>query len=430
MAPPGFPATWMASPQTNMTGVGFDAGTVVTDFFGSCVSPETQRMKTVYPDQYTVLTLCAERLQFIVSPDSRNGSCAVWGMANEQHAELCTLCSCPFCVRDTNGFWTTKPNGMSSGEGIEWSSNSSETSPITGEPIQLWKGSQNLDGDTFDVTYAASELTGLPHTLAVNSPLWISAATYFASLTTTVPTDAFDVPAICPHASVQSKASRPKLPPPPLPSQPPPPPQQQQQQRDEWTPATVPPTFGDAFTSFLIVNISQPGYDGGNVFLNFTADCSGGAFAQKSKVTFGNFHTVLLRCDRQTIYRYDLAGIDCSTSAIPSDISSRVCQACTLPFGIRDTAGVWTTDGELDGFSFGPAHVDPQGELLYSGVEKAPQGAARQLALEAAFAPGGRPRVVSVTQPNWIRTRVNVVEYEPTANESAFEPPPCFHQTA
>ena len=170
-SPPNFPKVWSAAPASNLTAIGFDAGTVVTTWNGECVTPATQRMKTVYPvrqatlhpnqppaicmrpsgcysilfclapllllnhamdlqDEYTVLTLCGERLQYIVDPGSRGGTCAVWPILDEQYRDLCGVCGCPFCIRDTGGRWSSITG--SSNESVQWSAEEQGTSVING----------------------------------------------------------------------------------------------------------------------------------------------------------------------------------------------------------------------------------------------------------------------------------------------------------
>ena len=53
---------------------------------------------------------------------------------------------------------------------------------------------------------------------------------------------------------------------------------------------------------------------------------------------------MLVDCANAVVYNFDLDGIDCSRARVADDdIAPRVCDACTLPFGIRDTGGVYTT---------------------------------------------------------------------------------------
>jgi hypothetical protein len=43
---------------------------------------------------------------------------------------------------------------------------------------------------------------------------------------------------------------------------------------------------------------------------------------------------------------YNLAGVECSTADVGGgvdDVDARICQTCALPFGVRDTTGVYRT---------------------------------------------------------------------------------------
>ena len=439
-----------------MTTPGFSAGTVETLFYGRCVKPSTQRMKTVYPDDYSVLTLCDRGVQYIVSPSSRGAGCEVWSITPEQRSSLCDgVCSCPFCVRDTAGRWTTQAGGGDTPQGdVVWASgNVTGVSKVTGEPVRIWNGT--LERGMLRIEYAVTP-DGAPHTLLLESSLWVTTSTWFNGLNASVPDDAFEIPAICapqrrsksragvdagveeeveaeaaaaaaaaaasaePHGrtatvDVSSTASA--------------------GYRGVPAPSGVPapdapPGLPASFSANLAVNISQPGYDGGNVFLNFTSDCSRGPAVQVSKTTFGNFHTVLLNCAERTIYHYDLAGINCFTRSIPRDVDPRVCRTCALPFGIRDTRGVYTVDGGGDRFVFERAGGTILGEALYRGnlstqAHNAPHTAA--LGMEAAFTASlSTPMRIAVRQPSWLRTSVRFSRVVRGVRRSQFDPPACF----
>ena len=93
--PPGLPLVWWARPVANYTSVGYDAGTLDVVFSSDCsAGAAAQRMKTVYPDQYTVLTLCDRGYSYVVDPDSRGGGCELWPVEDD----TCATCACPFCA--------------------------------------------------------------------------------------------------------------------------------------------------------------------------------------------------------------------------------------------------------------------------------------------------------------------------------------------
>ena len=72
--------------------------------------------------------------------------------------------------------------------------------------------------------------------------------------------------------------------PPPVPAPPPP-----------SLPAPA-PSLALKFRAKIVTNISQPGYEGGNVLTRVVADCSEGPARQRMRTTYGNFHTVLVDC--------------------------------------------------------------------------------------------------------------------------------------
>ena len=63
-------------------------------------------------------------------------------------------------------------------------------------------------------------------------------------------------------------------------------------------PNPFPATFG----AYLTTNISQAGYEGGNVVTSIMADCTDGPANQIAKTTYGNFHTVLVDCTQRLVY--------------------------------------------------------------------------------------------------------------------------------
>ena len=86
-APPNLAPAWWGHPVANYTSVGYDAGTLDVVFSSDCSEgPARQKMKTVYPDQYTVLTLCDEGLSYVIDPGSRGGGCEVSGRPRPQQS--------------------------------------------------------------------------------------------------------------------------------------------------------------------------------------------------------------------------------------------------------------------------------------------------------------------------------------------------------
>ena len=104
--------------------------------------------------------------------------------------------------------------------------------------------------------------------------------------------------------------------------------------------AAAPPPFPARFATAITTNISQPGYTGGDVLTTFAGDRARGPGAQLARTTYGNFHTVLVDCAAAAVYEWDLDGLDCAVSRVADGaVAPRVCAACALPFGVRDTYG-------------------------------------------------------------------------------------------
>ena len=85
--------------------------------------------------------------------------------------------------------------------------------------------------------------------------------------------------------------------------------------------STAAPALPARFSAKLVSNISQPGYEGGNVLTVVRVDCSEGPARQRMHTTFGNFHSVLVDCAAGIVRNWDLAGIGCSTMPIGSQES-------------------------------------------------------------------------------------------------------------
>ena len=174
--------------MANYTSVGYDAGTLDVVFSSDCsAGAAAQRMKTVYPDQYTVLTLCDRGYSYVVDPDSRGGGCELWPVEDD----TCATCACPFCVRDTAGAW-----GDAAGGAVAWSSgDEAGVSPFTGEPVRVWRGARP-NGDAVELA-VRDDAAAAPVSLSVDSDQWLTISTWFDAVNTTLPAGVWDVPDIC-----------------------------------------------------------------------------------------------------------------------------------------------------------------------------------------------------------------------------------------
>merc|ERR1712176_477373 len=206
---------------------------------------------------------------------------------------------------------------------------------------------------------------------------------------------------------------------------------------------SVPQTFPSKFKASMLVNISQPGYDGGNVFVNFTQDCSYGPAAQVSLTIFGNFHAVHLNCSSGLVHSWDHPPgspepFDCKVQGkILQDFPLNVCNTCGLPFSIGSTyetysisrnssehfkwkesngsySGLLTTDTlqltmEIDPINGGISHGN--------GLETPEQFLTRDLADDYGQ---------TVDQVGWQRTLIHLSPISTDVTEEDFHLPSCF----
>ena len=445
-APPGFPPTWSGIPIANYTMVGYDAGKLNVQFSSDCsAGPSAQRVLTVYPDKYTVITRCDQGWNYILDPKSRGSGCALWPVQDD----TCQICACPFCLRDSYSVWGSAGLGA-----VTWTSNETSTSPLTGDAVVVWRGTQ-ANGN--NVAHAVSVASGLPVSQIVTSPNYLTIGTFFANFTSGVPAGAFDVPAKCPSPPIRSMrmsstqsdgaATRTRTESGSVVHQP-----STTEVRGGISNALVgvaidggatmastavsgssfpdgvsairsAPPLGTQFSAKLLTNISQPGYEGGNVLTVVTADCSEGAGKQRVHTTYGNFHTVLVDCAAGLVYNYDLAGIGCSTVPIGVQtlgVSARVCDACALPFGIRDTGGEYRTgNASTQVFSWSSPVVGHDDASTYRGHEGS-------LELNFTFARNGTPLVQHTMQPGWQSVIVTFSNYSVDIDTGIFALPVCF----
>ena len=67
--PPSLPPMWAGVPTANYTMPGYDGGTLNIQFYSDCSrGAALQRMKTVYPDTYTVITYCDLGYSYLLQP--------------------------------------------------------------------------------------------------------------------------------------------------------------------------------------------------------------------------------------------------------------------------------------------------------------------------------------------------------------------------
>ena len=105
--------------------------------------------------------------------------------------------------------------------------------------------------------------------------------------------------------------------------------------------AHIPPPWGSLWKAKVSANLTQVGYDAGLVIVNFSTSCPDDASKQKMRTVYGDFYTVLTRCDLGLEFTIAPAsrGGNCSSRVIGADVDARICDACGCPFCVRDTNG-------------------------------------------------------------------------------------------
>lgn len=196
---PPFGEEWTGTVASNMTQIGFDMGLVIVNFTGRCASPQTQNSKTVYGDFYTLLLLCDQGVEYEIAPASRGGGCVkrVIG-TSDLDPRVCEVCSCPFCIRDTDGMY---PNTTWDVRGeIETIHAGDRTAEA-----HVWRGHQSNGVDQsheVEVAFAEDPKTGdlQPFATNISDRLWVTSRAQIIGYTEGVhPADAFTVPDKCLH---------------------------------------------------------------------------------------------------------------------------------------------------------------------------------------------------------------------------------------
>jgi len=195
--PASWGQTWKATVSTNVTSVGYDAGLVIVEFTGDCLTPSTQRMLTVYGDFDTVLTRCDMGYEFIIDPPSRGGGCHPRVIGTDVDARICEACSCPFCVRDTNGSFS---HGEQYPSKTQWESSVDMT--IQGVNVKVWRGKavsavQNYALHT-SIAYSAED-PSIPVFVNVSHPLWLQTAARIDNFSRVIDDSVFTIPSSCFH---------------------------------------------------------------------------------------------------------------------------------------------------------------------------------------------------------------------------------------
>lgn len=199
--------------------------------------------------------------------------------------------------------------------------------------------------------------------------------------------------------------------------------------------SAAPPSFGDAWAGAVSANMTSAGYDAGLVIVNFTSAC-GDPAQQKMKTVYGDFYTVLTRCDLGLEFTIAPAsrGGDCASRKIGVDVDARICSACGCPFCVRDTNGSYAhpdaSAGLADVLWDAPRAFAREGRRFtaHAGVAVAVGGSDDySLKYDLAFDDDGHPAFVNISHPLWISTAARVDGFTRDVAGDAFDiPRGCF----
>ena len=181
--------------------------------------------------------------------------------------------------------------------------------------------------------------------------------------------------------------------------------------------------------------MTSAGYDAGLVIVNFTSAC-GDPAQQKMKTVYGDFYTVLTRCDLGLEFTIAPAsrGGDCAARTIGVDVDARICSACGCPFCVRDTNGSYAhpdaSAGLADVLWDAPRAFSREGRRFtaHAGVAVAVGGSDDySLKYDLAFDDDGHPAFVNISHPLWISTAARVDGFTRDVAGDAFDiPRGCF----
>jgi len=196
-----------------------------------------------------------------------------------------------------------------------------------------------------------------------------------------------------------------------------------------------PPQWGDTWYATVSANLTQVGYDAGLVIVNFTAECKEDPSTQKMRTVYGDFYTVLTRCDLGTEFTIAPAsrGGACTSRKIGSDVDARICEACGCPFCVRDTNGTFS-HGEQSGSATlwqSKEQITLWGAdvIVWKGrAESSTNGKSFDLETSIAYSIDEKtPLFVNVSHPLWVQTAARLDGFTNDIDASHFDiPQSCF----
>jgi len=197
----------------------------------------------------------------------------------------------------------------------------------------------------------------------------------------------------------------------------------------------APPGWGETWKAVVSANLTQVGYDAGLVLVNFTAQCGSDPSVQKMKTVYGDFYTVLTRCDLGKEFTIAPAsrGSGCTSREIGVDSPARICEACGCPFCVRDTNGTFS-HGETSGSttqwqSKEPKMINGVDVMVWTGrAESSTGGESFDLETSIAYSTTDMtPMFVNVSHPLWVETSAQLDQFSNSIETADFDiPDSCF----
>jgi NAD(P)H dehydrogenase (quinone) len=207
------------------------------------------------------------------------------------------------------------------------------------------------------------------------------------------------------------------------------------------TPAPVlgsPPSWGENWTASVSANLTQVGYDAGLVIVNFTGQCGREPSRQKMKTVYGDFYTVLTRCDlgREFTISPQSRGGECTSRLIGRDIDSRICSACGCPFCVRDTNGSFTHGEGYPSMTTWTSkertQIAGREVMLWQGTAMNAGSVSRgHFSIKTSIAYSANeesiPVFVNVSHPLWMQTSASIEDFRRDIDPQVFDiPSKCY----
>lgn len=182
---------------------------------------------------------------------------------------------------------------------------------------------------------------------------------------------------------------------------------------------STPPAWGSLWAGAVSANVTQVGFDAGLVLVNFTQQCGADASKQQMRTVYGDFYTVLTRCDLG--YEFTIApasrGGACTARHIGRDVDARICSACGCPFCVRDTNGTFAASGvrtdETQTLWQRPQSrfVAGRDVIVYSGRSQGTGSFDLETAIAYDARDGTTPVFVNISHPLWVSTSARIDDF-------------------